>query len=222
MNCSYARRKFLFRATMGSAAFFTVPGAFAEALRPTAAQGEGPFYPDKLPLDTDNDLILINDSITPAVGEITHLTGKVTDIKGKPLRNAIVKIWQADQAGVYIHSKGGSREKQDKNFQGFGQFSTNLKGDYYFRCIKPVVYTGRPPHIHVAVEKGGKRLLTSQLYIRGHEMNEKDGLFRQAKTREARETLLVDFKPLKGSKTGELKAKFDIVLGLTPDEDKLG
>ena len=222
-KCSICeRRKFLFQATMGSAAFFTVKGAFAEALRVTAAQGEGPFYPDKLPLDTDNDLILINDGITPAVGEITHLTGKVTDVKGKPIRNAIVKIWQCDASGIYIHSKGGSREKLDKNFQGFGQFSTNLEGEYYFRCIKPVIYTGRPPHIHVAVEKGGRRVLTTQAYIRGHEANEKDGLFRQAKTKEARETLLVDFNPLKGSKTGELRANFDIVLGLTPNEDEIG
>ena len=38
---------------------------------------EGPYYPDKLPLDTDNDLIIIKDSTTPAVGEITHLTGRV-------------------------------------------------------------------------------------------------------------------------------------------------
>ena len=38
---------------------------------------EGPFYPDKLPLDTDNDLIIVNDHVTPAVGEITHLTGRI-------------------------------------------------------------------------------------------------------------------------------------------------
>ena len=222
-TCSICeRRKFLLQATMGTAAFFTTKGAFAEALRVTAAQGEGPFYPDKLPLDTDNDLLLINDAITPAVGEVSHLTGKVTDIKGNPLRNAVVKIWQCDAKGIYIHSQGGSREKLDKNFQGFGQFSTNLKGEYYFRCIKPVPYTGRPPHIHVAVERGGKRLLTTQLYIRGEKSNARDGLFNAAKTKEAKETLLVDFNPLKGSKTGELAANFDIVLGLTPNEDTIG
>lgn len=221
MNCGICRRRdFLLRATAGTAAFFTVKGAFAEQLVRTAAQGEGPFYPDKLPLDTDNDLLVINDGITPAVGEITHLTGKVTDLKGNPVRNTLVKIWQADAKGVYIHSRGGSREKQDKNFQGFGQFLTDLEGKYYFRCIKPVIYTGRPPHIHVAVERGSKRLLTTQLYIRGHKANDRDGLFNQAKTDEAKQTLLVDFNPIPGSKTGELAAKFDIVLGLTPNEDK--
>ena len=51
---------------------------FAEELSlvRTPRQTEGPFYPDQLPLDTDNDLLIINDSITPAVGEVTHLTGK--------------------------------------------------------------------------------------------------------------------------------------------------
>ncbi|HYV27675.1 MAG TPA: intradiol ring-cleavage dioxygenase, partial [Candidatus Eisenbacteria bacterium] len=58
---------------------FSVPGAFAEELMRTPRQTEGPFYPDKLPLDTDNDLILVNDSITPAVGEITHLSGRILD-----------------------------------------------------------------------------------------------------------------------------------------------
>lgn len=223
MKCTICeRRRFLTQATMGAATFFTVPGAFAEELMRTAPQGEGPFYPDKLPLDTDNDLLLINDSITPAVGEITHLTGKVTNVQGKPIRNAVVKIWQADAEGVYIHSRGGSRQKQDKNFQGFGQFLTDLQGKYYFRCIKPVPYTGRPPHIHVAVEQSGKRLLTTQLYIRGNKQNEKDALFLEEKNAQARETLLVDFKPMRRSKTGELRASFNIVLGLTPNEEQTG
>ena len=47
---------------------------------------------DKLPLDTDNDLIVINDSITPAVGTIAHFSGKVLDAKGAPVRNALVEI----------------------------------------------------------------------------------------------------------------------------------
>ncbi len=48
-----------------------MPGAFAEVLTETPRMTEGPFYPDKLPLDTDNDLLIINDSLSPAVGEIT-------------------------------------------------------------------------------------------------------------------------------------------------------
>ena len=67
------RRRFISRCGL-SLAFFTVPGAFAEELTRTPQQTEGPFYPDKLPLDTDNDLLSSTTRITPAVGEVTHLT----------------------------------------------------------------------------------------------------------------------------------------------------
>jgi len=54
----------------GTAAFFRTPGLFAEAVQDsvvlTPRQTAGPFYPDELPLDTDNDLLIINDSVTPA------------------------------------------------------------------------------------------------------------------------------------------------------------
>src|SRR5689334_14757126 len=87
---------------------------------------EGPFYPDHLPLDTDNDLLIINDSITPAVGEVTHLSGRILDVGGEPVRNALVEIWQVDGRGSYLHSRGLNREtgKRDGNFQGYGRFCT--------------------------------------------------------------------------------------------------
>jgi protocatechuate 3,4-dioxygenase, beta subunit len=65
-----------------ASAFFATPGAFAQQLVLTPAQTAGPFYPDKLPLDTDNDLLVINDRITPAVGEITYLSGRILDSSG--------------------------------------------------------------------------------------------------------------------------------------------
>src|SRR3712207_9549722 len=76
-----------------------VTGAFAQALVRTPRQTEGPFYPDRLPLDTDNDLLIINDAITPAVGEVTHLGGRILDAAGHPVRNALIEIWQADSKG---------------------------------------------------------------------------------------------------------------------------
>ncbi len=212
------RRLFLGQMALGAAAF-TTPGLFAEELIKTPPQGEGPFYPDKLPLDTDNDLIILNKNITPAVGTITHLTGKVLDIKGNPVRNAVVEIWQCDSGGAYLHSKSGNKDKEDKNFQGFGRFLTGLKGEFYFRTILPVSYPGRPPHIHVIVKKGKKRLLTTQLYNKAEKKaNEKDGLFRRVKDPKARATLLLDFKKMPKSKIGELAANATIVVGLTPDE----
>lgn len=212
------RRDFLRRATLGSALLFTAPGAFAEALTATPPMTEGPFYPDKLPLDTDNDLVRINDEITPAIGAITHLHGKVTDIKGNPVPNARVEIWQVDNKGAYIHSKDGGLNgpKRDGNFQGFGRFMTARDGKYYFRTIKPVVYPGRTPHIHVAVYRKGKRALTTQCFIDGNDKNAKDFLIKRMG--EPAKLLMVKFAPIPNSKAGELSAEFNIVLGLTPDD----
>src|SRR5437773_5630170 len=114
------RRHFLSRLTCGTM-LFAVPGAFAEQLIRTPAQTEGPFYPDHLPLDTDNDLLIVNDGITPAVGEATHLSGRILEPSGQPIRNALVEIWQVDNNGVYLHSKD-THATRDNNSQGFGRF----------------------------------------------------------------------------------------------------
>jgi protocatechuate 3,4-dioxygenase beta subunit len=210
------RRAFLGGLALGAAAF-TTRGLFAEELMRTPRQTEGPFYPDKLPLDTDNDLLIVNDSITPAVGTVTHLTGRVLDLKGNPVRNALVEIWQCDNKGVYLHSADSGRRANDKNFQGFGRFLTSTSGEYYFRTIKPVPYPGRTPHIHFKIKRGGKELLTTQCYIKGEPGNARDGIFRSLRNPKDRDALLVAFTPIKGSKIGEVAAKFDIVLGLTPE-----
>ena len=206
----------LFLGSMASAAF-TLPGAFAQELLRTPRQMEGPFYPNRLPLDTDNDLIVINDSLTPAVGEITHLTGRILDAKGRPLRNVAVEIWQCDNNGVYLHTESGNAGKRDKNFQGFGRFTTASTGEYYFRTIKPVPYPGRTPHIHFKIKKSGKELLTTQCYIKGNAANDRDGVYRAIRDAKDRQAVTIEFAKLKDSKIGELAAKFDIVLGGTPE-----
>src|SRR6266851_5709525 len=127
------RRSFLKRLS-ASTVLFAVPGAFADELMRTPRQTEGPFYPDKLPLDTDNDLIVVNDSLTPAIGEITHLSGRLLDAGGAPIRNATIEIWSVDSRGVYL----ADRPRQagfDGNFQGFGRFLTSSTGEYYFRTL---------------------------------------------------------------------------------------
>ena len=223
MNFSFqpiTRRGFLQSSAFGTA-LFTTPGLFAEQLFPTPSMTEGPFYPDHLPLDTDNDLIIIKDSTTPAVGEISHVSGRILDAIGSPLKNVTIEIWQCDANAVYLHSSDSSRKKdqQDSHFQGYGQFTTDSSGEYRFRTIKPVPYPGRPaPHIHIKVKKGDNELLTTQLFIRGHEGNKKDGVYRSMRDLVDRELVLADFKPIPDSKTGEFAAKFDIVVGRTPDE----
>lgn len=220
MTSLFSRRQFLGGLAIGVSTF-SVPGLFAEELTRTPKQTEGPFYPDKLPLDTDNDLIVINDTLTPAVGEITHLSGRILDAHGNPIRNAVVEIWQCDNAGAYLHSKTGNADKRDRHFQGFGRFLTGRSGEYGFRTIKPVPYPGRTPHIHVAVKVPGQEKFVTQCYVKGHPGNDKDGILRSIRDDKARESLLVDYQPIQGSRVGELAARFDVVLGVTPmDEPK--
>ncbi len=207
---------------VGAASFFTVRGVFAEELARTPALTEGPFYPDKLPLDTDNDLIIVNNSVTPAVGEITHLTGRVLDASGSPMKDVVVEIWQVDNKGVYLHSADSGKRQRDTNFQGFGRFTTDSKGGYRFRTIKPVPYPGRTPHIHVKVKRGDRELLTTQIFVNGHPQNKTDGVLRDVRDPFDRELVLVDFKPMKDSKIGELTAEFDIVVGQTPQDGPKG
>lgn len=218
------RRRFLVGGS-AAAAFFTTPGLFAEELSRTQSLTEGPFYPDKMPLDTDNDLLIINDRITPATGVVTHLTGRVLTAAGSPVRNAFVEIWQCCNNGSYIHSKGGDAETRDQNFQGYGRFLTDAQGRYYFRTIRPVPYTMfgvfRTPHIHVAVSTGGQRVMTTQLLIDGHKDNARDRLTNRVPAEQLK-TVMTKFESIKGSKIGEQQAKFDVVLGVTAAEDESG
>ncbi len=201
------------------ASLFLVPGLLADELAKTPKLTEGPFYPDVMPLDTDNDLLVVNEKITPAVGEITHLTGKVLNQKGDPVRNAFVEIWQVDNNAAYIHTKSSNREKLDGNFQGYGRFLTDAEGHYYFRTIKPVSYPGRCPHIHMAVSQNGKRVLTTQLLIKGHPQNDTDGVSREVRDKKDLALIMTDFSPIADSKIGELSAKFNLIIGVTPNED---
>ena len=103
-----------------------------------------------------------------------------------------------------------------RNFQGYGRFLTDSSGAYYFRTIKPVPYPGRTPHIHFKVKKGGRELLTTQCYIKGHPGNPHDRIWKSVTDPRARESITIDFTPVSGSPIGEMTAKFDIVVGRTP------
>src|SRR5262245_49138229 len=198
------RRAFL--GSLGVAAFFSTRGLFAEGLALTAASTEGPFYPDRMPLDTDNDLLIINDAITPAVGEVAWLSGQLLSETGQPIRNAVIEIWQCDSKESYIHTQGRAAQR-DANFQGYGRYLTDSTGHYFFRTIKPISYTlqnmFRSPHIHYAVSQNGRRVFTTMIGIRGHKDNERDPVFKTLKPAELN-TILTDFTPLPGSRVGEL------------------
>ncbi len=216
---STSRRNFVTKLGLG-AALFTVRGVFAEELsRRTAWVEEGPFYPPRLPLDTDNDLIIVNDSITPAVGEVTHVSGRLLDGRGDPIRNATIEIWNTDSNGIYLADRG-NQARYDSHFQGFGRFLTSSSGEYYFRTLKPVPYGGRQaPHIHFKIKQKGQRDWTTQLFVKGFPGNALDGIYARIGDQAARDSVTVEFARVRESRIGELAARFDIVLGVTPKED---
>jgi protocatechuate 3,4-dioxygenase beta subunit len=173
-----------------------------------------------MPLDTDNDLLLINDAITPAVGEVAWVSGRLLSETGQPIRNVVIEIWQTDAHQSYIHTQGRSAQR-DANFQGYGRYLTDSTGRYSFRTIRPVSYTllggFRAPHIHYAVSQNGRRVFTTQIGIRGHKDNDRDPLFKNMKRSELN-TIVTDYTPLPGSRVGELMANVDITLNKTAFE----
>lgn len=182
----------------------------------TPRQTAGPFYPDKLPLDQDNDLIRMTDHLTPAVGTITNIGGRVLDSSGGPIKGALVELWQADDHGTYIHSRGAQRAARDPDFQGYGKFETASDGGYRFRTIKPGLYTGRTRHYHFGITLPGQRLFTTQLYFAGEPGNARDGLLNGIRDEKQRASVIREFAAVPD--TAELAATWDIVMGFTPGD----
>ena len=202
-----ARRRFLLAATSLAAAL--LPGV-STARSATPQQMRGPFYPDRMPLDQDNDLTRLMDG-DASRGEITDLTGRVLDLDGAPIEGALVEIWQCDANGRYIHSGDSGGRPRDAGFQGYGKTSTDADGGYRFRTIKPVPYPGRAPHIHVAVTAPGKRPLVTQIYVDGARENGRDFL-RSLLTEDELAAVTVPFRT-SGDGSGLLAAEVDIIIG---------
>jgi len=209
------RRRMLQSLALASAGFWA-DSAFAEALTLTPRQTEGPFFPDHLPLDQDNDLLRIKNDLTPAVGTITNVGGRLLDPSGQPIRKALIELWQADDRGTYIHSRGAQKAERDPHFQGYGRFETGEKGEYRFRTIKPGLYAGRTRHYHFGITLPGQRRFTTQLYLAGEPGNARDGLLNGIRDAAQRASVIREFQPVGAGP--ELAATWDIVMGLTPTD----
>lgn len=188
----------------------TLPVAgIANAALPTPGASEGPFYPTTNMRfdDVDNDLVKISEQVEQAGGEVVQLKGRVFDHQGKPVESARVEIWQCDVNGRYLHRGDYDQKQNDKAFQGFGHDITNAEGDYSFRTIKPVPYSGRTPHIHLKIWLAGNEILTTQLYLPDHPGNAHDWLYQHV-PKNKRELVTMHFK-----NTGrELVATVDLVV----------
>ena len=123
----------------------------------------------------DDDLILNFAQGGLPVGERVVMHGHVRDSFGRPVRNALVEIWQANASGRYRHPKDSYIGALDPNFGGCGRVLTDADGHYRFRTIKPGPYPWRnrinewrPAHIHLALSgTGWAQRLVTQLYFEG-------------------------------------------------------
>jgi protocatechuate 3,4-dioxygenase, beta subunit len=152
----------------------------------TPEQIMGPFYPIIRPMDHDMDLTMVKGKRGHAQGKVIHLTGRVLNSKGEPVRGAKIEVWQANTFGRYDHPTDINPAPLDPNFQGFGVQTTDAEGRYRFKTIKPGAYpinpvnpgNVRPPHIHFDVT-GTKDRLVTQMYFPDEPLNETDILFKE-------------------------------------------
>lgn len=180
------RRKFLSlgAALAGAAAF---PLSFAKAAGAacgvTPPQTSGPFYPGQDQFHIDNDLTTIPGRPARAAGQVVYIRGQVVDAACRPLAGAMVEIWQACVTGKYNHANDPNPAAVDPNFKYWGETVTDANGNYIFKTILPGAYPAdtdwmRPPHVHFKVSKLGFKELVTQMYFKGHPLNEKDLILR--------------------------------------------
>lgn len=184
----------------------------------TPEQIMGPFYPIIRPLDHDMDLTVIKGKRGRAQGKIVHLTGRVLNGKGEPVKGAKIELWQANARGRYDHPTDINPEPLDPNFQGFGVQTTDAEGRYRFKTVRPGAYpinpvnpsNVRPPHIHFDV-MGVKDRLVTQMYFPDEPLNEKDVLFRELGS--SKEAAIGKIQPLtKELEPDSLLINWDIIL----------
>ena len=129
---------------------------------PTLPETEGPFFKPKSPLRGD----LREPGIA---GRPVELSGLVLTRSCRPVANALVDLWHADDRGEY----------DNRGFRLRGHVFTDAQGRYAFRTILPGLYPGRTRHYHVKVQAPDRPVLTTQLYFPDEPANRRDGLFRR-------------------------------------------
>jgi protocatechuate 3,4-dioxygenase beta subunit len=153
------------------------------------------------------------------IGERIIVAGKVVDERGRPVRNTLIEIWQANAAGRYVHKADQHDAPLDPNFLGAGRCMTDDQGRYRFKTIKPGAYpwgnhtnAWRPNHIHLSLfgEYFPSRLVT-QMYFPGDPLLPLDPIF-QGTPEHARDRLVSKFTLDLTEESYALGYEFDIVL----------
>ena len=215
-NSALARRRLILStlAFAGTSWLLRLPASASGILLPTPRQTPGPFYPLSFPQDADNDLVHVAGHQGTAQGNITRITGRIFDPKGRPVPGARVEIWQCDANGRYHYVRDGRADQpRDENFQGYGATTTDPGGGYQFLTIRPVPYPSRTPHIHFAVSGRGFERFVTQMYVAGEPGNERDPVLMGVRDPAARARLIVSLHPSPDVGREGLSGVFDVVLG---------
>jgi protocatechuate 3,4-dioxygenase beta subunit len=166
----------------------------------------------------DNDLT--RQAPGEPLGERITVSGRVLDTTGKPLRNTLVEVWQANAAGRYQHKNDDWPAPLDPNFHGAGRAITDDDGRYEFTTIKPGAYpwgnhhnAWRPAHIHFSLlgQAFAQRLVT-QMYFPGDPLFPYDPIFNSVRDERARERMVSRFSIEQTQPNWALAYEFDIVL----------
>jgi protocatechuate 3,4-dioxygenase, beta subunit len=147
----------------------------------------------------DADLTIQHDGAP--IGERIIVFGHVFDTEGKPLRNTLVEVWQANAAGRYRHRWDNWPAPLDPNFSGAGRCLTDDRGRYEFTTIKPGPYpwgnhynAWRPAHIHFSLMgRAFAQRLVTQMYFPGDPFLAYDPIFNSVADPQARERMIATF-----------------------------
>jgi protocatechuate 3,4-dioxygenase, beta subunit len=184
----------------------------------TLTERSGPAFGNNLIRPTDNDLT--RQHAGEALGERILVHGRVLDEDGRPVRGALVEVWQANAAGRYTHKVDGHDAPLDPNFFGAGRMITDAEGCYCFKTIKPGAYpwrnhhnAWRPAHIHFSLFGAGilSRLIT-QMYFPGDPLQLLDPIFNSIPDENARLRLVSRLDMERTQPDYALAYAFDIVL----------
>ena len=184
----------------------------------TPSQTLGPFFSLGLIREGDDDLACRLPGGPRAQGTPIAVCGKVMDEDGRPVRKALIEVWQANRWGKYEHPDDITDAPLDPNIKAFGRMLTGDDGSYRFRSIKPGAYPNpgydnwmRPPHIHFSIFAAGvmQRLIT-QMYFPGEALNDIDPILNGIDDLEARASLIG--RELAAAADGARAFVFNIVL----------
>jgi protocatechuate 3,4-dioxygenase, beta subunit len=195
----------------------------------TLSEITGPAFGHERLGELDNDLTRQGEG--EPLGERIILHGRVLDGDGRPIRNTLIEIWQANSGGRYNHDVDRHPAPLDPNFFGAGRCMTDDEGRYRFITMKPGAYpwrnhenAWRASHIHISLfgPAFATRLVT-QMYFPGDPLFYQDPIFHSVRDTKARERMICGFDLSETVPEWALGYQFDIVLrgrDATPIEDQ--